>query len=617
MSRWRAIIALSVVLVLVVIAYFNRGRLLAPARVVASADAASVTSHETGRPGLAETFRAPITLIGGDDVPAESDAPVLRGRVVSAGDGSGVAGAEVILLASGVAVSAITGPRGDFSVTAPKEGNVTLESVKKDGFLPLAPGSSQGRVVWTARRGRAIENVVLTIEPVTVIMGTVRDPSGAPVAAAKITVTDSASHGVVATMVSDERGEFRFSAPLGAIVRADDARYEPAYAHVDPRAGWTRRIALRFASPRGEQAVVKGRVVDEAGAAVSDARVTLEVKTSRTADMPATELSASDEAGRFSFTVPRAGRYLIAVEATGYARLAVPDVAPNEVELVLTLKAGGRLRGRVTGPKGPPASFTVIVWEKQGEVSLTPRAQASFLSETGEFLLEGLAPGSYVASAIAAEHAPSPRVSFAIGNVGAEASVVLELRAGARVFGRITSQRTGSPIGGARVSVEGVVGPGGATAVSSARSQVDGTFSLTGMSAGLGSISVFAEGHHGRLISGISPKEGEDVGPLAIDLRPVAKGDEPKLELVGIGAVLSGQNDALLVREVVEGGGAAAAGIAAGDEIISIDGRAVTDLGFDQGIQSIRGVEGTTVTLTVRTQGAARVLVVPRSRIAR
>ena len=48
------------------------------------------------------------------------------------------------------------------------------------------------------------------------------------------------------------------------------------------------------------------------------------------------------------------------------------------------------------------------------------------------------------------------------------------------------------------------------------------------------------------------------------------------------------------------GGGAAQAGLSEGDEILSVDGQPVTELGFRGAIQNIRGPEGSCVPLGVR-----------------
>ena len=89
----------------------------------------------------------------------------------------------------------------------------------------------------------------------------------------------------------------------------------------------------------------------------------------------------------------------------------------------------------------------------------------------------------------------------------------------------------------------------------------------------------------------------------------------PTLEVVGIGVQLAAAGDALRVDLVVEGGGAAAAGIVVGDRIVAVDGTPVTTLGIDGAVARIRGVVGTTVGVTLRRDDQDVPLVVERRKI--
>jgi C-terminal processing protease CtpA/Prc len=68
-----------------------------------------------------------------------------------------------------------------------------------------------------------------------------------------------------------------------------------------------------------------------------------------------------------------------------------------------------------------------------------------------------------------------------------------------------------------------------------------------------------------------------------------------------VGAVFGRDNEtrALHVREVPEGTGAGKAGLAAGDEVVMIDGVYVRDLGAPEVRAKLRGELGTEVALTV------------------
>ena len=89
--------------------------------------------------------------------------------------------------------------------------------------------------------------------------------------------------------------------------------------------------------------------------------------------------------------------------------------------------------------------------------------------------------------------------------------------------------------------------------------------------------------------------------------RRLKEGEEPKLELTGIGAALTPKDEVLLIGRVLPGGGAAEAGLVPGDAILSVDGIPVVKLGFNGCIQRIRGPEGSTVLLAVRKAGGEEI----------
>ena len=111
-----------------------------------------------------------------------------------------------------------------------------------------------------------------------------------------------------------------------------------------------------------------------------------------------------------------------------------------------------------------------------------------------------------------------------------------------------------------------------------------------------------AEGHHTRLVSGLSLAPGE-VHQLDIELTRLEEGDEPGTELAGIGVSLFPRGNTLVIRNVVAGGAAEAAGLERGDAILAVDGSPVTALGFMGTLERIRGVEGQPVVLSVKRQG--------------
>jgi hypothetical protein len=176
---------------------------------------------------------------------------------------------------------------------------------------------------------------------------------------------------------------------------------------------------------------------------------------------------------------------------------------------------------------------------------------------------------------------------------------------GGTLTGVVTDAETRAPIQGARITVEGRVGGGAlpVPVVASTTTGARGEFVLGGLAPGLRSVTALAYRYHGRILSGLDVKDGAVIGPVPIALTQLKEGEEPKLELTGIGAVLTPQGESLLIGRVLPGGGAAEAGLGPGDAILAVDGVPVAGLGFDGAIQRIRGPEGTPVVLTVRKAG--------------
>jgi len=84
----------------------------------------------------------------------------------------------------------------------------------------------------------------------------------------------------------------------------------------------------------------------------------------------------------------------------------------------------------------------------------------------------------------------------------------------------------------------------------------------------------------------------------------------------GIGASLAARDGRVLLDEVFEHGAAAEAGLAAGDELVSVDARPVAGLPPAAVSRMLRGKAGTKVTLVVRPAGGAELRTVTLTRMA-
>jgi carboxyl-terminal processing protease len=72
----------------------------------------------------------------------------------------------------------------------------------------------------------------------------------------------------------------------------------------------------------------------------------------------------------------------------------------------------------------------------------------------------------------------------------------------------------------------------------------------------------------------------------------------------GIGVTIANEGDDLVVQSVIEGTPAEAAGLKAGDIVVTIDGEKRDRWDTDEAVLRIRGAEGTKVTLGIRRDGA-------------
>ncbi|MDX2010080.1 MAG: carboxypeptidase regulatory-like domain-containing protein [Myxococcaceae bacterium] len=282
---------------------------------------------------------------------------------------------------------------------------------------------------------------------------------------------------------------------------------------------------------------------------------------------------------------------------------------------MLRLTASAWLDGRVTRRDGRPVqSFALLVRRMLGALESVELRPRHVIHADGAFSV-ALPEGEAEVVVVAPGLAPSAAARVALLS-GAPSRLEVTLDEGASVSGRVVDRVYRRPLPGARLSLEGSEAVGLA-AQALVRTDVEGRFRLGGLPKGLHSVLVEADGHDARLTS-VEVPAGGSVGPLELDLAPVADGGTPQLELVGIGAVLKAAGDQVLIDTLVPGGGAAEAGLVVGDVVVSIDGQRVSTLGFMGSIERIRGAEGSLVLLEVQRRGGAlERVIVTRRRVVR
>lgn len=613
--RKRLLGVLAAVLALLAFLWL-RGRAPDPEpRAAAPARPPGARRAPLGRPG-------PLRLI-----PATSaEQPALasgacEGRVLSWSTGRGVEGAELAFASGDRTASIATGAEGAFRFVPPQPGGWTLVSVLAPRFLPFAPAWGTSPVTFEARPGVVVRGVTLFLTPAIDYTAVVLDPGGARVPGAEVELLETPEQALAplrARFTSDARGELTFNAPDDALLEARHPAFDPGRARLEGAATVTHRLELRLRAKGSAPARalrIAGRVVDAAGRPAAFALVRAEPAGEGLHPRVATE---ADETGRFVLPGLDAGAHTVSAELEGHA----PARAAAEAgagELVLRLRPAAVLAGRVVGPDGAAVpSFTVAVLRRDGLRREVVRS-ASVLDPEGRFAVGDLEPGRYLVTAEASALAGGPELEAeAVAPPARPSPLTLTLGRGGVIVGQVISSADRRPLEHARVTLEGSLG-GGSSAVPTARSAItgaDGRFELGGVPPGDRSILVAAYKCHLRIVSGLRVAPGATVGPLVVDLTPTREGEQPTLEVVGIGVQLAAGEDVLRVERVLPGGGAADAGLVAGDAILSVDGVRVTELGFAPSMEKIRGPEGTSVRLGVRRAAGGEVeLVVPRKRI--
>jgi len=340
-------------------------------------------SLEATKTGYAPARKPGVSLKAGDAV---KDVALIvrrgleaRGKVVDA-QGQPVAGAEiraihreegmmggarVQMLLMGVAQEkpdALTAGDGAFTLKGLEEGQYTL-AVAREGFarktVPSLDVKATGENVWPP----------VTLAAGAPIAGAVRDSAGAPVSGAQIFGIDAGgSGGRPQNAASDADGKFRldgFVAERAILLNVSAQGYATLQKNVTPPAADI-VIVLKTAG------TVRGRVEDgDTKRPVTDFTIFrggprggggIQIALGRGGG----DQTFQSDDGSFELTDVPPGKWTIRGAAAGYRSAEASGVEVGEGEtkegVVLSLKKGGGLSGRVIDPRGAAVANASVTW---------------------------------------------------------------------------------------------------------------------------------------------------------------------------------------------------------------------------------------------------------------
>jgi protocatechuate 3,4-dioxygenase beta subunit len=398
-----------------------------------------------------------------------------------------------------------SGPDGTFRMRGlSAEKNVTLEAAKT-GYVTAK------RHGLTVKAGEVVKDAALVLKRGLESRGRVVDVAGQPVAGAEIRLSQA------------ERGGSRFMFQMAGMNRekpdassGPDGSFRVAgleageYALAVSKDGYaTKRIpsvTVQAPGPNEWTAVVLaagvpivGLVRNSKGEAIVGADV-----FAFGGEAGGTRSSTTDPEGRFRLEGFSADRpMMMTIVADGYSALQ-RRVTPSPEELLLVLKTSGTIRGRVedTATNRPITDFTATYTEARGGfaggmrmVMAGGETQKTFQSPDGSFELADVPPGKWIIRASSPAYRPADVSGIELAEGETKEGIVISLKKGAVVSGRVLDPRRGTGVPNAAVawsegSQEGM-GPGMAVlagldggAETAVTTDADGRYRFDGLPAG-------------------------------------------------------------------------------------------------------------------------------------
>jgi RNA polymerase sigma factor (sigma-70 family) len=544
-----------------------------------------------------------------------STAGVVSGRVINWSSGDGVADADLTFTADDGAYTVRSGRDGAFELAPGHPVELLLTTITARGFLPFAPEYLHSSIRVQVRPGHAVRGLTVFMFPALDYHGrVVASGAAVPNAHVRLLAAPSGEQRLdhpATEWTTDADGRFTFHAADDAILEATAGDLR-GWSRLDGNVAISKELVIELFAAPARDATITGHLVDESGHGIADALVRADPEGTDDPHAPrATAFDVTAADGAFEIRDLDRGAYVLEAEAEDRAPARKRGITGGTHGVSLVAQAGALLSGTVTTTAGDPVpAFTLLVFEREGAARHVA-VERSIVDAGGRFEVR-VQPGSYELSASAAGWAPTARTAAR----APAKDISLVVSEGATLSGTVVSSADHLPISYARVMVEGRGGGASAQPANAGTvTREDGTFVLTGIAPGPLSLTIVADHFNPKIEAGLSASDGAKLGPLTFQLTPLAPGETPKLDLVGIGVQLKADGDALLVMQVMPGGGAAEVGIAQGEHIVAVEGAAVAEIGLDGAIERIRGQPDTTVAISLTRGDKVVTLAVPRRKL--
>lgn len=374
-------------------------------------------------------------------------------------------------------------PQGEFMSSSPigqrltsDDGTFTLRHVEP-GPLQLtakAAGYASARLSVDVQEGKDVTDVALELDRATRLTGRITGENGLPLSEASVQLQPRGGYsGRPPQGRTNANGEYSVEGvdPGERTFRITHPKHTPVVRTVTVAGRETKLDVQLSAGHR-----VTGTVVDERGAGVEEAEV-------RAMGGSSGGQALTNANGVFEMEALAPGRYRFAATKRGLAQGLLEDVeVGSSGPLVITMRTGGTIYGRVIGLTAAEVAHTIVRAHGQGSMLSSP------VDPQGNYRIEGVPAGNVrVQASVAAQASGSTR-----GSTSHELQVVsgsplqldIEMRGDAVVRGRVT--RNGVPLVDASVTFngrgEGVNHAGG-------RTDHEGRYVISGLSDGEYSVS--------------------------------------------------------------------------------------------------------------------------------